>query len=641
MASDAELLQQSRAGQTEAFAGLVERYQNLVCAVTFGGTGDRALAADLAQETFVAAWTALPTLRDESSFRSWLCGIARNLVGKARRKTRPTETTGELVDPSPDAEAHIEDVQSEALLHEILDSMDDTFREPLVLFYWEGQSTKEVATQLGLSVSAVEQRLSRGRRRIKAEVEARVDRALQSAKPDRKFRALVLAAIEGIPGPVATPEPTTAGWSKAAIAVGLAAASLVGWVVLAGPQDNPTAPAPDRTLASAAVGTNAENEDRATPPPAPRPQSPVVSSAGAVDPTSTPDDDAHTIAEDLQLERYPNRVFVNLLGGPSGLSEEQRESLRDGGALPYNKDGRITDYPTRTLSGTVVGPNGTPVQGAVVIAGDSLSLGKIRGPAGRLTGDAGDTTDATGRFSFDAPTGETLVVAVASGLGFSELVAVNGTHDAAGLEVVLSGMATLEGDLSFEGEPVAGYVVVRSLTEFDDASLAMTRPTDEGGHFRTTGLPPGKYLVYAAAELDEAHGWEGQQGPTDRASLELSAGDDLRQDFDFSRGVTIELRATRPGELAYYVFPGLQTEAWADAQLALRDIESRSAIVGSTPGDEAAFAVIQGIPAEPMTVCAVRPSKLFEETSYADCKQLPAPADDATLSVTFDPPPER
>ena len=121
MTSDAELLQQSRAGHREAFAGLVERYQNLVCAVTFGGTGDRALAADLAQETFVTAWTALPTLRDESRFRSWLCGIARNLVGKARRKARPTEATGELVDPTPDAEAQIEDLRSEALVREILE----------------------------------------------------------------------------------------------------------------------------------------------------------------------------------------------------------------------------------------------------------------------------------------------------------------------------------------------------------------------------------------------------------------------------------------------------------------------------------------------------------------------------------------
>lgn len=638
MTTDAELLQQSRAGHREAFAGLVERYQNLVCAVTFGGTGDRALAADLAQETFVTAWTALPTLRDESRFRSWLCGIARNLVGKARRKSRPTEAAGELVDPRPDAEAQIEDLRSEALVREILDEMDDTFREPLVLFYWEGRSTKEVAAQLGLSVSAVEQRLSRGRRRIKAEVEARVDQALQSAKPDRKFSAMVLAAIEGIPAPAVEPSAV----SKTALAAGLVAASAVGWFAWSSAAEEDPEPAPRTTLASA-VATDDEVDEPEPLPAATKVQRPVVSRgpADADSSQAAPKTGTDMIGADLQLEQYPNRVLVNLLGGPTGLSEEKRRSLEEGFAVPFNKDGKITDAPTRRISGTVVGPEGEPVAGAVVVAGNHIGLGKLRGPAGRMQADAGHTTDASGRFSFDAPTGESLVTAVAHRLGFSDAVLVDGSDDVGDLELVLDGVATVEGTLAFEGEPVPGYVSIRSLMPQGEAYIDMIRPTDEGGHFETTGLPPGKYLVYAAAEMDDAHGWEGQQGPTDRVTLELSAGDTAHHDFEFSRGVTIEFRATRAGELGYYVFPGAQLDTWSEARVVLSDVESRSVIVGSTPDDEAAFAVIQGIPAEPLTVCAVRPHKLFEESSYTECKKLPKPtSDDATLQVTFDPPPE-
>ena len=246
-----------------------------------------------------------------------------------------------------------------------------------------------------------------------------------------------------------------------------------------------------------------------------------------------------------------------------------------------------------------------------------------------------------GDFRSTPRTGEKLVTAVAHRHGFSGIVPIDDSGDATDVELVLEGQATIEGTLAFEGEPVTGYVSIMSLTTHDDAFVEMTRPTDEGGHFQTTGLPPGKYLVHAAAELDGAHGWEGQQGPNDRVTLELSAGDEARRDFDFIRGITIELRATRPGDLTYYVFPGTQLDAWSDAQAVLRDLEARSTIVGSTPDDEAAFAVIQGIPAKPLTVCAVRPSKLFEESSYTECKKLPKPAsDDATLQVTFDPTPE-
>lgn len=641
MSSDAELLQQSMAGDRDAFASLVERYQNLICAVTFSGTADRELAADLAQDAFVAAWTSLPTLRDPARFRGWLCGIARNLVGKARRSAGKVAgpPDAELPDARPTAADALEDLQTQSLLRAILDEMDEASREPLVLFYWEGHSTKEVAAQLGLSVSAVEQRLSRGRRRIKAEVEARLDDALRAAKPDRRFPAAVLAAIEVLPGP--TPPTATGRAAKALFATaGVTAISLGLWAFSAARSD-PAAEVRTPGVAVALAREDAPTQARARPP-EPRP-----ARTSAVSPPQAENEDASEaddttpleIAAPLTLERFPNHVVVRLRGGPSTMTDASRQKLREGAAIPRSKDGPVTDRPMRTITGVVLGPEGSPVPGAAVVAGRNLSTGHVYGGEDELSGQAGAVCDDRGRFSFEATTEGLLLTAVASPHGFATPQAIEPGTAEVELEVALGGTSTLEGDLSFDGEPIPGFVTLR-LSGPNDAGLQTQLATDEGGHYRTSLVPPGAYRVYAAANVDGLAGWEGGQGPNAAAEVELPVSGVAHRDFDFERGLTLEFRATTPGRLAYYAFPGLEVTSWADAQERLSDEAAQSAVVGSTPDDEDAFGVIHGVPATAMTVCAVRPHPLFEPTSYAECKVLPAPtSDEATISVTFDPPP--
>src|SRR5882762_3247195 len=85
--TDAELVAASRRGERDAFGHLVTRYQDVVCAVSFSSTGDWSLSEDVAQDTFLAAWRQLDQLRETVRLRSWLCGIARNLARKARKRT--------------------------------------------------------------------------------------------------------------------------------------------------------------------------------------------------------------------------------------------------------------------------------------------------------------------------------------------------------------------------------------------------------------------------------------------------------------------------------------------------------------------------------------------------------------------------
>ncbi|HRC59307.1 MAG TPA: RNA polymerase sigma factor, partial [Kofleriaceae bacterium] len=128
--SDAELLEASRRGERAAFATLVERYQGVVCAVSYSRTGDRALSEDVAQDTFLAAWRQLHQVREVDRLRAWLCGIARNLSLKARRKrARETPVEDELEQSaSADLFEQVSDRQAERLVRDALHRVPEIYR---------------------------------------------------------------------------------------------------------------------------------------------------------------------------------------------------------------------------------------------------------------------------------------------------------------------------------------------------------------------------------------------------------------------------------------------------------------------------------------------------------------------------------
>jgi len=96
---DAELVGLCLKGDRDAFGGIVERYQSLICALAYSACGDLARSEDLAQETFIAAWRQLASLREPARLKSWLCGIARNLLrNSARAQTRNPLATAVILE---------------------------------------------------------------------------------------------------------------------------------------------------------------------------------------------------------------------------------------------------------------------------------------------------------------------------------------------------------------------------------------------------------------------------------------------------------------------------------------------------------------------------------------------------------------
>lgn len=200
---DAELVAASLSGNRDAFGQIVARYQSLLCALAYSATGNLSQSEDLAQETFVTAWRQLPALREPGKLRSWLCSIARNGVNnwlrrQGREPSHGAETLDEIADapaPQPLPREHTISNEEAAILWRSLERIPENYREPMVLFYREGQSIGQTATLLDLTEDTVKQRLSRGRKLLSEEVIAFVEGALKQSTPGKAFTLAVLASL--------------------------------------------------------------------------------------------------------------------------------------------------------------------------------------------------------------------------------------------------------------------------------------------------------------------------------------------------------------------------------------------------------------------------------------------------------------
>jgi RNA polymerase sigma factor (sigma-70 family) len=320
--TDAELVEASRRGERDAFGHLVTRYQDVVCAVSYSSTGNWALSEDVAQDTFIAAWRQLGQLRETGRIRSWLCGIARNLARKARKRTDHEE---EVDDELQTTDANPFDVTAQAevdrLVRNALARVPDTYREALVLYYCENRSIREVAEALGITEAAALQRLTRGRRFLANGVSNLVETSLRAASRRKNLAAMVVAALPlTIPSLVDASTRRASGPSKGStmlkiglISAVLAVAATTAVVVKhsASTSRSPSTSSVATAAAPAAAGT-AQPHSPAEPQLAQPPHGPAVA---GVRPGTADQDQPMVIAKDtiarLALDRGASRGPAN------------------------------------------------------------------------------------------------------------------------------------------------------------------------------------------------------------------------------------------------------------------------------------------------------------------------------------------
>lgn len=171
------IIARARDGDTDAFEELVRAHSGRVYRLLTRILGDAAAAEDIAQETFVRAWRALPGFRGDAMFATWLYRIATNeanrfLAREARHPVLPLdEATVEVADLSADPAGASELGELAAKLEEFLAELPPSYRIAVVLRDVEGLTNEEAADMLGLSIRNFKSRLHRGRMAIRRRLE--------------------------------------------------------------------------------------------------------------------------------------------------------------------------------------------------------------------------------------------------------------------------------------------------------------------------------------------------------------------------------------------------------------------------------------------------------------------------------------
>ena len=153
----------TRAGDVDAFACLVQRFQSPISNYLYRLTGDGELARDLAQDTFIQAYKGLATTIPSLSFKAWLYRIATNNALQHYRRKALVSFVPLDDDQSPDTPVDTAQGAADvAAVHEALLKVPEKQRVCMVLHFVDGFKHREIAKMLGLSEDAVRMRVARG-----------------------------------------------------------------------------------------------------------------------------------------------------------------------------------------------------------------------------------------------------------------------------------------------------------------------------------------------------------------------------------------------------------------------------------------------------------------------------------------------
>ncbi|MBT0571361.1 RNA polymerase sigma factor RpoE [Curvibacter sp. CHRR-16] len=179
-------------GDQQAFRLLVLKYQRRVQRLIARLVRDPDWVEDLAQETFIRAYRALPQFRGEAQFYTWLYRIAVNTAKKALMDKRrdpvqldwqtpgadDDETFSNQPEPSTEAtpESELAAKEIAAAVNQALDALPEDLRQAVVLREMEGLSYDDIAEVMGCPIGTVRSRIFRAREAISAKIKPLLDK---------------------------------------------------------------------------------------------------------------------------------------------------------------------------------------------------------------------------------------------------------------------------------------------------------------------------------------------------------------------------------------------------------------------------------------------------------------------------------
>jgi RNA polymerase sigma-70 factor (ECF subfamily) len=181
--ADAPLVERVKLGDKRAFEMLVVKYQRRIERLIGRMIRDVDLVPDIAQETFIRAYRAIPQFRGESAFYTWLYRIAVNTAKKAmvELKRDPLVTESALASRDEDDEtSRVENELSDgetpdailaskeiaAAVNSAIDALSEDLRQAITLREIEGLSYEEIAEVMNCPIGTVRSRIFRARESI-------------------------------------------------------------------------------------------------------------------------------------------------------------------------------------------------------------------------------------------------------------------------------------------------------------------------------------------------------------------------------------------------------------------------------------------------------------------------------------------
>jgi RNA polymerase sigma-70 factor (ECF subfamily) len=177
---EADLVRRARRGDLKSYDELVRRYQERIYATLYHMTSNHEDANDLAQESFIKAYTALKSFKGGSSFYTWLYRIAVNKTINFLKQRRNkhhlslndldfnAEHDPDLValisDKTPHRDANLSELQKK--LNEALLKLSEPHRMVVVLHDVQGVSHEEIAEIMGCNIGTVRSRLFYARKQM-------------------------------------------------------------------------------------------------------------------------------------------------------------------------------------------------------------------------------------------------------------------------------------------------------------------------------------------------------------------------------------------------------------------------------------------------------------------------------------------
>jgi len=181
----AALMCRVRAGDSGAFALLVERYQTVVLNTVYKYVGNRATAEELTQDIFVRVYGARKTYERKAKFDTWLYRIVFNLCVNAaeygqRRRTlsldqesRTDGTASAIVVSDPAAETPLQQMEREELREQVrlaIARLPGQQRAALIMSRYQGLPHQEIAESLETTVEAIKSLLFRARENLRRQL---------------------------------------------------------------------------------------------------------------------------------------------------------------------------------------------------------------------------------------------------------------------------------------------------------------------------------------------------------------------------------------------------------------------------------------------------------------------------------------